>query len=123
MYIFRGRGVFIDVSKANDKIATSLADIDLLRTYRAIDSVATGSIPSLLCDLLFYQIFQQTGYSSCHKVSAILKLNPFKKLDEFQIIVLGGKVCDKVAEWLRRWTANPFPSGSVGSNPILVEIF
>ena len=27
---------------------------------------------------------------------------------------------DKVAEWLRRWTANPFPYGSMGSNPILV---
>ena len=33
------------------------------------------------------------------------------------------KISDKVAEWLRRWTANPFPSGSVGSNPILVEYF
>ena len=47
VYIFRGRGVFIDVYKAADKIATSgtessLADIDLRRTYRAIDSVATG---------------------------------------------------------------------------------
>ena len=55
MYIFRGRGVFIDVYKADDKIvtsgATSLADINLRRTYRAIDSVATGRIPSLFCDL------------------------------------------------------------------------
>ena len=46
MYIFRGRGVFIDVYKDDDKIATSgatsLADIYLWRTYRAIDSVATG---------------------------------------------------------------------------------
>ena len=54
MYIFKGRGVFIDVYKADDKIATSgatpLADIDLWRTYRAIDSVATGRIPSLFCD-------------------------------------------------------------------------
>ena len=53
MHIFRGRGVFIDVYKANDKIvtsgATSLADIDLRRTYKAIDSVATGRIPSLFC--------------------------------------------------------------------------
>ena len=44
VYIFRG--VFIGVYKADDKIATSgaksLADIDLRRTYRAIDSVATG---------------------------------------------------------------------------------
>ena len=55
MYIFRGRGVFIDVYKADDKIATSgatsLADIDLRRTYRAIDSVATGRIPSLFCGI------------------------------------------------------------------------
>ena len=54
MYIFRDRGVFIDVYKVDDKIvtsgATSLADIDLRRTYRAIDSVATGRIPSLFCD-------------------------------------------------------------------------
>ena len=36
VYIFRDRGVFIDVYKANDKIvtfdATSLADINLRRT-------------------------------------------------------------------------------------------
>ena len=30
---------------------------------------------------------------------------------------------DEVAEWLRRWTANPLGSARVGSNPILVEIF
>ena len=45
VYIFRGRGVYIDVFKAEDKSATSgmmsLADIDLRRTYKAIDSVAT----------------------------------------------------------------------------------
>ena len=28
---------------------------------------------------------------------------------------------DEVAEWLRRWTANPLCSERVGSNPILVE--
>ena len=53
MYIFRGEGVFIDVYKADDKIATSggtpLADLDLRKTYRAIDSVATGRISSLFC--------------------------------------------------------------------------
>ena len=53
MYIFRGRCVFIDVYKADEKIATSgatsLANIDLRRTYRAVDSVATGRIPSLFC--------------------------------------------------------------------------
>ena len=56
MYIFRGRGVFIDVYKALQKFtkiatsgATSLADTDLRRAYRAIDSVASGRIPSLSC--------------------------------------------------------------------------
>ena len=29
---------------------------------------------------------------------------------------------DEVAEWLRRWTANPLCSARVGSNPILVGI-
>ena len=56
MRIFRGRGVFINVYKANDKIvtsgATSLSDIYLRRTYKAIDSVATGRIPSLFCAYL-----------------------------------------------------------------------
>ena len=28
---------------------------------------------------------------------------------------------DTVAEWLRRWTANPMCSARVGSNPILVD--
>ena len=32
-------------------------------------------------------------------------------------------LCDKVAEWLRRWTANPLGSARVGSNPILVGYF
>ena len=30
---------------------------------------------------------------------------------------------DEVAEWLRRWTANPLGSARVGSNPILVDDF
>ena len=30
---------------------------------------------------------------------------------------------DEVAEWLRRWTANPLGSARVGSNPILVGNF
>ena len=30
---------------------------------------------------------------------------------------------DEVAEWLRRWTANPMGSARVGSNPILVGTF
>ena len=28
--------------------------------------------------------------------------------------------CDEVAEWLRRWAANPMGSTCVGSNPIIV---
>ena len=55
VYIFRGRGVFNDVYKPDEKIttsgATSLDDIDLRKTYRAADSVATGRIPSLFCVL------------------------------------------------------------------------
>ena len=30
---------------------------------------------------------------------------------------------DEVAEWLRRWTANPLGSARVGSNPILFDAF
>ena len=45
--------IFIDVYKAEDKIVTSgalsLSDLDQRETYRAIDSVATGRIPSLFC--------------------------------------------------------------------------
>ena len=33
------------------------------------------------------------------------------------------KPSDTVAEWLRRWTANPMGSARVGSNPILVVLF
>ena len=42
------------------------------------------------------------------------------------IILAMAKECnvpDEVAEWLRRWTANPLCSARVGSNPILVAIF
>ena len=50
---FRGRFVFIDVYKGDDNFVTSgstfLSDLDLQETYRAIDSVATGGIPSLFC--------------------------------------------------------------------------
>ena len=56
VFIASGKGVFIDVYKADDKIASSgalsQADIDLRRTYRAIDSVATDRIPSLFCATL-----------------------------------------------------------------------
>ena len=51
-----------------------------------------------------------------------VKLIFSKDCENSKTIVTVGKTSDKVAEWLRRWTANPFPSGSVGSNPILVDI-
>ena len=45
--------VYTDVYKVDDNFVTSgatlLSDLDLRRTYRAIDSVATGRIPSLFC--------------------------------------------------------------------------
>ena len=45
--------MYINVYKADDNFATSgaalLSDLDLRETYRAIDSVATGRIPSLFC--------------------------------------------------------------------------
>ena len=37
------------------------------------------------------------------------------------IDILGDFFHDEVAEWLRRWTANPLGSPRVGSNPILVD--
>ena len=47
--------VYIYVYKSDDNFATSdatlLSDLDLQETYRAIDSVATGRIPSLFCVL------------------------------------------------------------------------
>ena len=50
--------MYIDVYKGDDKIATSgvtlLSDLDLQETYRAIDSVATGRIPSLSCGVIIY---------------------------------------------------------------------
>ena len=46
--------MFIDVYKGEGNFVTSgatlLSDLDLLETYRALDSVATGRRPSLSCD-------------------------------------------------------------------------
>ena len=49
----------------------------------------------------------------------------FKGLIQTNIInnVASHFSCDEVAEWLRRWTANPLCSARVGSNPILVDKF
>ena len=33
------------------------------------------------------------------------------------------KIEDEVAEWLRRWTANPLGFAREGSNPFFVEFF
>ena len=45
--------MYIDVYRDDDNFATSgamlVSDLDLQETYRAIDSVATGRIPSLFC--------------------------------------------------------------------------
>ena len=40
-----------------------------------------------------------------------------RQLDIPKVII---SFSDEVAEWLRRWTANPLGSARVGSNPILV---
>ena len=44
---------------------------------------------------------------------------PLLKNDYFLLVA---RTQDEVAEWLRRWTANPLGSARVGSNPILVEL-
>ena len=61
------------------------------------------------------------------KIKKILKLDyAYKNDDNIQYLdtVLNlQSLSDEVAEWLRRWTANPMGSARVGSNPIFVEIF
>ena len=58
VYTFRGRGVFIDVYEGDENFVTSgatlLSNLDLQETYKAIESVATGKIPSLFCDVKQY---------------------------------------------------------------------
>ena len=54
---FSEAGVYIDVYNVDDNFVTSgatlLSDLDLQETFKSIDSVATGSIPSLFCGLRF----------------------------------------------------------------------
>ena len=51
-------------------------------------------------------------------------LNESTSAMEFNLSVEGKQLSvDEVAEWLRRWTANPLGSARVGSNPILVDEF
>ena len=92
MYIFRGRGVFIDVYKADDKLATSgatsLADIDLRRTYRAMDSGAlcdntlsmqdvTKKHSTQLTVPLISSAFPNNGYGLGPGIPAFLKTSKF----------------------------------------------
>ena len=85
MYIFRGRGVFINVYKADDKIATSgamsLADINLRRTYRAIDSVSTGRIPSLFCAITI-KSFQQCILKANSKAVVYPRWRQFQNMNK-----------------------------------------
>ena len=41
-------------------------------------------------------------------------------ITQYLVIVQMSSHSDEVAEWLRRWTANPLGSARVGSNPIFV---
>ena len=51
--------------------------------------------------------------------------NDRRKCEAYKSILLGkvGFYQDRVAEWLRRWTANPLGFPRVDSNPIPVEKF
>ena len=56
--------MYINVYKGDDNFVTSgatlLSDLDLQETYRAIEIVATGRIPSLFCDrtyIAFYMVY------------------------------------------------------------------
>ena len=62
------------------------------------------------------------------QVTTITISNLSKKIENqcdhpFIYYFVFARLYDEVAEWLRRWTANPLGSARVGSNPILVEIF
>ena len=74
MYIFRGRGVFINVYKADDNFVTSgttlLSDLDLRETYRAIDSVVTGRLPSLSCATTYYFTLAVAKHNKNHSYTA-----------------------------------------------------
>ena len=49
------------MTKLSPLVRRSLSDIDLRRTYRAIDSVDTGRIPSLFCGNMFPCNLSQGG--------------------------------------------------------------
>ena len=56
--------MYINVYKGDDNFVTSgatlLSDLELQETYREIESVTTGKIPSLFCDrtyIAFYMVY------------------------------------------------------------------
>ena len=61
--------MYIDVYKGDDNFATSdatvLSDLDLQETYKAIDSVATGRIPSLFCVITVTEYCNQLEHDQC----------------------------------------------------------
>lgn len=65
----------------------------------------------------------ETGKSTCQQVNLMnMRSNCQADTASAQFLLfIGVFVPDEVAEWLRRWTANPLCSARVGSNPILVE--
>ena len=76
-----------------------------------------GSIPGMGNNFFESIIsFFQVGLQSTKLIK------DFKIPNVCQRLVIWKGLSDEVAEWLRRWTANPMGSARVGSNPILVEI-
>ena len=68
----------------------------------------------------------ETKYVTGHQLRILLKFNASTPLErdikhfERFLLIFMHTASDEVAEWLRRWTANPLGSARVGSNPILV---
>ena len=67
--------MYIDVYKDDDTFATSgaklLSDLDLQETYKAIDSVATGRIPSLFCGLM--KLISILLFKYCHNCAKFIQ--------------------------------------------------
>ena len=64
-------------------------------------------------------IFQLANFTYCPLFLLCPQRGGDLPLEKVQLTAL--KLCgDEVAEWLRRWTANPLGSARVGSNPIFV---
>ena len=85
--------VYIDVYRGDDNFATSgamlVSDLDLQETYRAIDSVATGRIPSLSCGSSFFSKLKRSRVTllrGCHSFSQT-QVHFLKKL--FYYFLLG----------------------------------